>query len=147
MKWWWVNWRNKAIHPREREADPSAPLLSHFKFATYCHSTYHILYSRKFSRNSIFVDGRSLLFRRLKFVDLCTHAHCVLYNQAYFTGLMFAVRRSSVKTAKIGPLENFPLYSSLSCQLDHSSVILMSKHCLPTYSHLASITKLKICLQ
>ena len=49
-------------------------------------------------------------FVGLIFADGCTHAHCVLYNQAYFVGLIFVVRRSSVKTAKIGPLENFLLY-------------------------------------
>ena len=35
----------------------------------------------------------------------------VLYNRAYFTGLNFAVRHSSAKTTKIGPLENLSLYS------------------------------------
>ena len=49
-------------------------------------------------------------FMGLIFVDGCTHAHYVLYNQAYFMGLIFTVCRLSVKTAKIGPLENFPLY-------------------------------------
>ena len=50
-------------------------------------------------------------FTGLIFADVHTHAHHVLYNEAYFAGLIFAVRRSSVKNAKIGPLENFPLYS------------------------------------
>ena len=43
-------------------------------------------------------------FAGLIFVDARTHAHYVLYNQAYFTGLIFAVRRSPAKTVKIGPL-------------------------------------------
>ena len=38
-------------------------------------------------------------------------AHYVLYNQADFADLIFVVRRSSMKTGKIGPFENFPLYS------------------------------------
>ena len=42
-------------------------------------------------------------FMDLNFADACTH---VLYNRAFFAGLIFVVRRSSVKTAKIGPLEN-----------------------------------------
>ena len=50
-------------------------------------------------------------FVGLIFVDACTHAHYVLYNWAHFAGLIFAVRWSSTKTVKIGPLENFLLYS------------------------------------
>ena len=46
-------------------------------------------------------------FVGLNFTDVCTHAHCIQYNQAYFAVL---IRQSSVKTAKIRPLENFPLY-------------------------------------
>ena len=49
-------------------------------------------------------------FVDLIFVEVCTHANYVLYNRAYFAGLIFVVRRSSTKTAKIGPFENFPLY-------------------------------------
>ena len=30
----------------------------------------------------------------------------------HFTGLILVVRQSSMKTMKIGPLENFPLYNS-----------------------------------
>ena len=48
-------------------------------------------------------------FMGLIFVDVGTHTHFVLYNWAYFVGLIFTVRRSS---AKIGPLENFPLYGN-----------------------------------
>ena len=53
-------------------------------------------------------------FASLNFADTCTHSHYVLYNWAYFAGLIFAVRQSSAKTTKIGPLENFPLYSSIN---------------------------------
>ena len=49
-------------------------------------------------------------FTGLIFTDAHTHANYVLYNRAYFACLIFAVRRSSVKTLKIGPLENILLY-------------------------------------
>ena len=52
-------------------------------------------------------------FRGLIFADVRHHAHYTLYNRTYFTGLIFADSRLSAKTAKIGPLENFPLYGSL----------------------------------
>ena len=56
-------------------------------------------------------------FAGLIFTDARTHAHYVLYNQAYiyFAGLIFVLRRSSAKTVKIGPLKNFPPYSSTHC--------------------------------
>ena len=61
----------------------------------------------------IFLGGFILLhmvnlyhFACLIIADAHTHAHYVLYNQAYF---VVVVRRSSLKTAIIGPLENFPL--------------------------------------
>ena len=50
-------------------------------------------------------------FAGLNFIDSCTHTHYALYNQAYFVDLIFTVRQSSTKNAKIGPLENFPPYS------------------------------------
>ena len=52
-------------------------------------------------------------FVGLIFADECTHTHCVLYNQAYFVGLIFVVKQTSAKTAKIGPLKNFLLYGIL----------------------------------
>ena len=52
-------------------------------------------------------------FVGLIFTDVRTPAHYVLYNQAYFAGLIFMIRQSSAKTTKIGPLENFPLYGIL----------------------------------
>ncbi len=39
------------------------------------------------------------------------HAHYTLYNRTYFTDLIFANNRLSVKTATIGPHENFALYT------------------------------------
>ena len=44
-------------------------------------------------------------FVGLIFADAHTHARYVLYNRIYFVGLIFAVKQSSVKTVKIGPLE------------------------------------------
>lgn len=41
------------------------------------------------------------------FADECNQAHYTLYNRADFVGLIFMVSRLSVKTMKIGPLENF----------------------------------------
>ena len=52
-------------------------------------------------------------FRGLIFADARHHAHYTLYNRTYFAGLIFADSRLSVKTTKIGPLENFPLYGIL----------------------------------
>ena len=51
-------------------------------------------------------------FVGLNFVDKSTNVNArhVLYNQVFFAGLIFAVRQSSVKTTKIGLLENLPLY-------------------------------------
>jgi hypothetical protein len=44
-------------------------------------------YSRKFSWDPIFVDGRVFC---LIFMDACNHAHYTLYNCTYFAGLIFA---------------------------------------------------------
>ena len=53
-------------------------------------------------------------------VNLRAHAHYALYKRAFLTGFIFAVRRSSAKTVKIGPLENFPLYGIIFM---HRSII------------------------
>ena len=37
------------------------------------------------------------------FAEVHTHAHYVRYNQAYFVGLIFTVRQSSVKTQIFDP--------------------------------------------
>ena len=54
-------------------------------------------------------------FTGLIFADMHAHAYYVLYVyiQAYFMGLIFAVRRLFMNNSIIGPLENFPLYSTL----------------------------------
>ena len=44
-------------------------------------------------------------FAGLNFVNVSTRTHYVLYNRAFFAGLIFAVRRSFMKTTKIGPLQ------------------------------------------
>ena len=48
-------------------------------------------------------------FERFNF-RRCARSCC--YKRAYFAGLIFAVHESTVKTTKIGPLKNFPLYST-----------------------------------
>ena len=45
------------------------------------------------------------------FLDARDHASMCTYKRAYFMGLIFAVGRS---TTKVGPLENFLLYSIYS---------------------------------
>ena len=48
---------------------------------------------------------------QIYFTDDCTHAHYALYYCAYFMCLIFADSLIiSVKTVKIGPPENSPLY-------------------------------------
>ena len=47
------------------------------------------------------------LFFYTIFVDARNHARTCMYKHAYFT-----VHRSSMKTTKIEPLENFPLYDN-----------------------------------
>ena len=52
-----------------------------------------VLYSGKFSQGSIFAGGQSFtIFMGLIFIDARTHIHYVLHDQAYFLGLIFAVR-------------------------------------------------------
>ena len=70
------------------------------------------------------------------FTDAHTHTHYVQCNQIYFTGLIFTVRLSSTKTAKIGPLENFPLYGITL----NACVFSNPPTPTPLYSHLLSPT-------
>jgi hypothetical protein len=49
-------------------------------------------------------------FRGLIFVDAGDHAHYTLYNRTDFVGLSFTDSHLSVKTTRIRPHENFPLY-------------------------------------
>jgi hypothetical protein len=55
-------------------------------------------------------------FCGLIFADASDHAHYTLYNRTYFAGLIFADSRSSAKSTKIGPHENFPLYGIIRHQ-------------------------------
>ena len=59
--------------------------------------------------------------------------YCIC-NQAYFMGLIFAVRQSSAKITKIGPLENFPLYGIMLPSPDHyAHIMLMYCTCKLTF--------------
>jgi hypothetical protein len=51
-------------------------------------------------------------FAGIIFADARTHAHYVLYNQVYFAGLIFVLRLSSMKIAKIEHLKYFLLYGN-----------------------------------
>ena len=57
--------------------------------------------------------GDLVTFHISIFVDANDCAIVSMYKCAYFTGLIFAVHETTVKTTKIGPLENFPPYSML----------------------------------
>ena len=85
------------------------PLLS---FAC-CNETRQITscipYGRKFSRGSISRMGNLVAFRSSIFTDVHDHAST---SSAHFVGLIFTVHESAMKTTKIGPLKNFPLYSN-----------------------------------
>ena len=58
--------------------------------------------------------GDLLTFRGLIFTDAHGLTITCMYKRAYFMGLIFADCRLTAKTAKIGPLENFPLYGIIS---------------------------------
>ena len=62
------------------------------------YSEYHTVGKFQFLR-----IGDLYRFTGLIFADVHDHAHYTLYNRAYFVSLIFAVSRSSVKTANIGP--------------------------------------------
>jgi hypothetical protein len=63
----------------------------------------------------------------LIFADVCNHAHYTPYNHTYFADLIFTDSRLSTKTAKIGPHENFPLYSLLhKFTLSHTHTVTQS---------------------
>ena len=70
--------------------------------------------------------------------------HSRLYNQAYFMGLIFAVRQSSVKTAKIGPLKTSHNMVSVHVAVYsievHVKSILLAKYKIDTlgYIHVLS---------
>ena len=52
----------------------------------------------------------NVTFRSSIFADTHDRAITSLYKLAYFVGLIFVVHESTMKTVKVGPLENFPLY-------------------------------------
>ena len=56
--------------------------------------------------------GDLITFHGSIFADAHNCAITAMYKRAYFVDLIFAVHISTMKTTKIGPLENFPLYSS-----------------------------------
>ena len=65
--------------------------------------------SRKFSQGSIFPDGPSSPSRGFQFFeDVQTHVHLYMYYTIEL--ISWPDWQSSMKTVKIGPLENFPLY-------------------------------------
>jgi hypothetical protein len=64
-------------------------------------------------------------FRGLIFADAGDHAHYTLYNRTYFAGLIFADSHLSVKTTKIRPHENFPLYG----------IVYAEKNISPSLAH------------
>ena len=57
--------------------------------------------------------GDLVTFHGSIFTDMYGYANTSMYKRAYFMGLFFAVHESTMKTAKIGPLTNFPLYEAL----------------------------------
>ena len=61
-------------------------------------------------RGSISRIDDLLKFRDSNFTDARYCIIVYIHKRAYFVGLIFAVCESTVKTAKIGPLKNFPLY-------------------------------------
>ena len=56
-------------------------------------------------------------------------------QELYFAGLIFMVCQSTAKTAKIGPLENFPLYGIWQFLIQHTSVGLT--HARPMIRHIS----------
>ena len=70
-------------------------------YNNYCCKKYRIAGNFRGVQFSWMVD--ICHFAGLIFADAGPHAHYVLYNQAYFVGLIFAVRRSSVKLGKLDP--------------------------------------------
>ena len=74
----------------------------------------------------------------LIFTDVRTHAHYVLDNRAYFTGLIFKVRQSSAKMAKVGPLEKFPTVYIALANKDMNHALSRFTDCLCLLVELSS---------
>ena len=62
-------------------------------------------YSGKFSRGSIFVGGRSLLFHEFNFCGRKHSRPLYTVQSSFFVGLIFMLGRSSAKTTKFDPLK------------------------------------------
>ena len=82
-------------------------------------------YSRKISQGSIFPDGPSLPFMGFKFSKMCKLTSIyVLYNRAYFVGLIFVARLAIIHencenwTPRKFPLyhDTYPAVLTLNCQ-------------------------------
>ena len=75
---------------------------------------YCCSYSRKFQGVQFLWNGDLLTFCSsiLRLVEMCNNAITCLHKHACFVGqgIIFTVQQSTMKTIKIGPLENFPLY-------------------------------------
>ena len=72
--------------------------LAKVTFGNYC-------IAGNFRRVQFSWIGNLLTFPDSNFSDACYHANTCIYKRAYFTGLVFAVHESTMKTVKIGPLE------------------------------------------
>ena len=68
---------------------PSAHLQASPNHKNVIARNYHIILAGNFRWGSNFMDDQSYHFVGLILMDACTHTH---YNQAYFVGLIFAVR-------------------------------------------------------
>ena len=76
--------------------------------------------------------GDLVTFRGSIFADAHYRAITSTYKCAYFMGLIFAVHESTIKTTKLGPLENFPLYGIVILAL-YSSFRLLMDYFSPFY--------------
>ena len=80
----------------------------------YSSTHMHTPYSGKILRGSIFAHAIVDLYYFVGsiFAEMFTYIHYILCNRVYFASIIFVVRQSSARTAKIGPIENFPLYGT-----------------------------------
>ena len=85
----------------------------------------YILYSRKFLWDKIFADSVKTNFRRVKFVRVLTHSSSSYTCVKFLQVKICEDWDESVKTMKILPRKNFPLYGSVYL----SRQFLQSKSC------------------
>ncbi len=97
----------------------SSPGSSHTKsnYSTTLIDHYNMLYSGKFSWDPIIADSQSSKFSRFNFTDVHDHTHLYTVQPCLFHVSIFVDSSLSAKTAKIGPLENFPLYGTYNQDL------------------------------